>query len=99
MRASKIWVWVVAVAVALAAVAACFRPETSNDYFDRAVDRLQDGKYEGAIADFDQAINIRPKYTDAYIKRADAKIGLGQYEEAIAAGQSRTLSFRPRSPT
>jgi tetratricopeptide (TPR) repeat protein len=70
--------------VAYAAVAACDRPENSNDYFDRGVDRLQAGKYKGAIADFDQAINIRPKYTNAYINRADAKIRLGQYKEAIA---------------
>ena len=47
-------------------------------------DRLQAGKYEGAIADFDRVINIRPKYTDAYINRADAKSGLGLYEEAVA---------------
>ena len=83
MRAPKIWVWALVVVVAYAAVAACDRPENSNDYFDRGVDRLKAGKYEGAIADFDQAINIRPKYTDAYIKRADAKIRLGQYKEAI----------------
>ena len=73
-RAAKIWVWVMAVAVALVAVAACDRPETSTDYFDRGVARLKEGEYKGAIADFDQVINIRPKYTDAYIIRANAKI-------------------------
>ena len=81
-RMPRIWVWVVAVAVACAAVAACGRLGSSSDYFSRGVDRLRAGKYKGAIADFDQVINIRPKYTNAYINRADAKIGLGQYEEA-----------------
>ena len=95
MCASKIRVWVVAIAVALAAVAACDHPQTSNDYYDRGVAKFKDGKYEGAIADFEQAINIRPKYTDAYIKRADAKVGLGNIRRP-----SRT-SVRPSncSPT
>ena len=83
-RMPRIWVWVVAVAVACAAVAACGRLGSSSDYFSRGVDRLRAGKYKGAIADFDQVINIRSKYTNAYINRADAKIRLGQYEEVVA---------------
>ena len=59
--------------------AACGRLENSSDYFSRGVERLRAGKYKGAIADFDQVINIRPKYTNAYINRADAKIRLGQH--------------------
>ena len=86
MRASKICIWVVAVAVALCRGRRLWPPGKFQRLLLRsgAFDRLQDGKYKGAIADFERVINIRPKYTDAYINRADAKIGLGLYEEAVA---------------
>ena len=94
---SRICVWVVATAVALAAVAACFGPQTSNDYYERGVARFKDDKYKGAVADFSKAISIRPKYTAAYIGRGDARIGLGQYEEAIA-DFDQALQLQPDDP-
>ncbi len=84
MRASKIWVWVMAVAVALVAVAACDRPVTSTDYFDRGDARLKEGGYKGAIADFDQVIRLQPDNAYAYRNRGFAKVILGQNQGAIA---------------
>ena len=88
MRAPKIWVWALVVVVAYAAVAACDRPQNSDDYFSRGVDRLQAGKYEGAIADFDEVIQWQSKNSYAYINRGQAKAELGQYEEAFADFES-----------
>lgn len=83
MRTSTSWVWVVAVVVALVAVAACFGPQASNDYFERGVARLKEGKYKGAIADLDQAIQLPPHDTSAYYHRCLVKSSLGQFQEAL----------------
>ena len=78
------WIWIWTIAIALVTLAGCFGPQTSNDHYDRGMDRFKDDKYRGAVSDFNKAINIRPKYTVAHIGRGNARIGLGQYEEAIA---------------
>ncbi len=49
IRPSTTWVWVAAIAVALAAVASCFGPQTSHDYYDRGVARFKDDKNKGAF--------------------------------------------------
>ena len=97
MRSSKVRVWTIAIAIALVAAAACFGPQTSNDYYDRGMARFKEDKYKGAVADFDEAISIRPNYTAAYIGRGNAKIGLGQHEEAID-DFDQALQLRPDDP-
>ena len=42
------------------------------------------GQYEGAIADYDEAIRINPNYATDYNSRGFTKRRLGQYEGAIA---------------
>ncbi len=49
IRPSTTWVWVAAIAVALAAVASCFGPQTSHDYYARGVARFKDDKNKGAL--------------------------------------------------
>jgi tetratricopeptide (TPR) repeat protein len=42
------------------------------------------GRYQQAIADFDQALRLNPQNADAINSRDLAKSALGQLEEAIA---------------
>jgi tetratricopeptide (TPR) repeat protein len=50
------------------------------DYYRSANSKLQTGDYQGAIADYTQAINIDPQFVNAYLYRAKAKIALGDKE-------------------
>lgn len=42
----------------------------TTDYFERAVTKTSQGDYQGAIADYSQAISINPKNSMAYYNRA-----------------------------
>ena len=58
---------------------------TSEEQLLRSANKhFQQGKYEEAIADYDQAIRIKPQDAIAYYNRGTAKGVLRKYEEAIA---------------
>ena len=42
------------------------------------------GDHEGAIADYDKALELNPQYTEAYNSRGNAKYASGDHEGAIA---------------
>jgi tetratricopeptide (TPR) repeat protein/Mrp family chromosome partitioning ATPase len=44
--------------------------------------RSMTGDYNGAIEDFDQAINLKPNQSEAYIKRGDALLKRGRPEDS-----------------
>ncbi|AFZ59067.1 tetratricopeptide repeat protein [Anabaena cylindrica FACHB-243] len=58
-------------------------PDDAVAYKNRGNTRLECGNYEGAIEDYNQAIQINPNYADAYYNRGNAHSDLGNYEAAI----------------
>jgi tetratricopeptide (TPR) repeat protein len=57
---------------------------TAQDYFNRGFQRIKRRDYQGAIADFNQAIKIDPKFALAYTGRGGVKFNLEDYQGAIA---------------
>jgi tetratricopeptide (TPR) repeat protein len=56
----------------------------ADTYFNQGFAKSNLGDYEGAIADYNQAIKIKPDYATAYNNRGNAKHNLGDCEGAIA---------------
>lgn len=52
-------------------------------FFNRGRAWADQGQYDRAIPDFDQAIRLDPEYPDAFNNRGVAYSGKGQYERAI----------------
>ena len=50
-------------------------------YFNRAVVKSHLGKYQGAIGDSDQALQLQPDNADTYARRGNSKCELGQLQE------------------
>lgn len=57
---------------------------TAEEWFNSAYNKGESGDYQGAIADYNQAINIKPDHALAYNNRGNAKSDLGDYQGAIA---------------
>ena len=53
------------------------------------------GDHEGAIANYDRAIEINPQYARAYNNRGVAKSNMGNHEDAIA-DQGRAIEINPQ---
>jgi tetratricopeptide (TPR) repeat protein len=58
--------------------------QASEAYFNRGRIKQDKGDIEGAIADFDKAIEINPLFAAAYYERGRAKHANWDYEDAIA---------------
>ncbi len=56
---------------------------TAEEWFNLGKNKGQSGDYQRAIADYNQAIQIKPDYASAYNNRGNAKFRLGNYEGAI----------------
>src|ERR687886_655861 len=66
-------------------VAAQQEKQTSAvELYNRGVDKLNAGNYQGAIADFNQALQIDPNDADTYYNRGYAQHTLGRYDQALA---------------
>ncbi len=50
---------------------------TGNEFYDQ-------GNYQAALSDYDEAIRLDPEYVRAYISRGNAKSKLGDLEAAIS---------------
>ena len=57
---------------------------SAETYLLRGYEKAELGNYEGAIADYTQAIRLKPNYAEAYYNRGNAKSDLGQHLAAIA---------------
>lgn len=57
---------------------------SAQEFFDRGLEKQNSGDYQGAIADYDQAIKLNPDDADAYNNRGLARSALGNKQGAIA---------------
>ena len=57
---------------------------SAETYYVRGNVKFKQGDYVGAIADFDEAIQLKPDYAEAYNNRGLAKHELGEYAAALA---------------
>ncbi len=51
-------------------------------YMERGETKSELGDFDGAIVDYDKAIELKPKYAIAYHNRGLAKEALGQHDAA-----------------
>ena len=52
-------------------------------YFEQGNDKFRLGQYQGAIADYDQALRLNPDHAALYYNRGVARSRLGQHQDAI----------------
>ena len=71
-------------------------PDSAQAYRMRGNAKYDNGQYEAAIADYNEALRIKPDFADAYHNRGNAMRKLGQYEEAIA-NFNASLHIKPDS--
>ena len=81
MRPSLLSV-VLLVALALASPA-CRGSNKADRHYNLAVQLHQQGRFEQAIAEYDQAIRIDPRLAVAYVNRGGAFNELGEYQRAV----------------
>lgn len=55
----------------------------ATGYANRAIEKEKKGDFDGALADFDKAIELKPDFVDAYIERGDVKYRIKNYFGAI----------------
>ena len=58
--------------------------QSAEDFLDAGVEKGKSGDLQGAIADFNKAIEIDPQFAIAYYNRGVAKSNLKDYQGAIA---------------
>ncbi len=58
--------------------------KTAEEYYNAGNEKVEQGNYAGAIADYDQAIILNPDHAKAYYNRGVSKYDLKRYEAAIA---------------
>ncbi|WP_375509532.1 tetratricopeptide repeat protein [uncultured Nostoc sp.] len=63
--------------------------------YQEGVNKYDAGNYEGAVEDFNQAIELDPKNALAYNRRGDAYYRLGDYEQA-QADSSQAILLNPQ---
>ncbi len=56
----------------------------ADTYFNRGIAKYDLGDYQGALIDFNQALQIKPNYADAYNNRGIVKDDLGDKQGALA---------------
>jgi tetratricopeptide (TPR) repeat protein len=69
----------------------------ASQYINRALDKLRQHDWQGAIADATQAIQLGAKSADAYAVRALARSKLKDYQRAIADA-TQAIRLDPKNP-
>src|SRR6266699_2583338 len=79
----------------LPAVAAAQTSAFAPYYNNRGLAREAKGDHDGAIADYNRAIELNPKYAGAYNNRGLAKKAKGDHDGAIA-DYNRAIELNPK---
>ena len=74
---------IVLVAALALVLASCGGLSEAEEHYNTGVGLQEQGLFEEAIADYDEAIRLTPEDADAYNNRGNAHDELGQYERAI----------------
>ena len=61
-----------------------YAQNSAEEYFNSGIRKANSGDYEGAIKDYNKAIEIKPNDADAYYNRGVAKWDLGDDRGEIA---------------
>ena len=91
----------IAIAAALSVVAlgspliAARANPLSRQYFNQGVEKYWAGNYQGAIADYNKALEINPDDATAYSYRGVAKGTLGDYRGAVA-DYTKAIEINPQ---
>jgi tetratricopeptide (TPR) repeat protein len=70
-------------------------PSAEEEWYNKGIDLDAQGKYDEAIQDFDNAIDINPQYADAWANKGWALNNLGKYSEAIKA-YDKAIELNPQ---
>jgi tetratricopeptide (TPR) repeat protein len=91
-------VMVAAMLVASLAIVAgaCSEGSPATEHYNRAGELRDEAKWEEAIAELDQAIELDPEFTMAYIARGNAYFSLEQFEQAVV-DYSKAVELDPGS--
>ncbi|MBD2559319.1 MULTISPECIES: serine/threonine-protein kinase [Nostoc] len=69
--------------------------DAQQTLYQEGVNKYEAGNYEGAVEDFNQAIELEPQNALAYNRRGDAYYRLGDYEQA-QADSSQAILLNPQ---
>ncbi len=70
-------------------------PKFAYAYYNRGIAKKAKGDIDGAITDYNRAIELDPKYTDAYGNRGNAKQAKGDFDGAIT-DYNRAIELDPK---
>ena len=68
--------------------------DTAEQHYIAGVALLEEGQYELAVLEFNEAIELDPNYTDAYYSRGEVYLNSEEYDLAIA-GFTKAIELNP----
>ena len=93
-RTTAIVVALSVLALASPLITGCTNPLADNS-FNSGVDKYEQGDYQGAIADYNKAIEINPKDAITHTNRGNVKDDLEDYQGAIA-DYTKVIDMNPQ---
>jgi tetratricopeptide (TPR) repeat protein len=72
-------------------------PDSPKTSYSRAMTRMREGDWDGAIAQFNRAIDLNPGFVEAYANRGAARNAKGDLDGALA-DFDKAIELKPDSP-